>query len=109
MQNNKRFDPDLLNAKLGDTVVFVNDDRYAHHLYTETPGFEFNVRKQMPGDKHRINLDKRSKFEVRCAIHPRGFRRARQLSGGGARMLSPVTCARRGVPSEGAAPARLFQ
>ena len=70
-QKKRSYDPKLLNAKTGDTVLFVNDDRYAHNLYSKTPGFEFNVRKQMPGDKDTIKLDKRGKFEVRCAIHPR--------------------------------------
>ena len=70
-QKKKRFDPKLLHAKLGDTVLFVNDDRYAHNLYSETPGFEFNVRKQMPGSKHRMKLDERGTFKIRCVIHPR--------------------------------------
>jgi len=70
-QKKKRFDPKLLNAELGDTLVLVNDDRYAHNLFSETPGFEFNVRKQMPGDTHRMALDKSGKFEIRCVIHPR--------------------------------------
>ena len=70
-QKKRSFDPKLLNAKLGDTVLFVNDDRYAHNLYSESPGFEFNVRKQMPGDEHSIKLDRRGTFEIRCVIHPR--------------------------------------
>ncbi len=70
-QKKRSFDPKLLNAKLGDTVLFVNDDRYAHNLYSENPGFEFNIRKQMPGDKDSMKLDKRGKFEIRCVIHPR--------------------------------------
>jgi plastocyanin len=70
-QKDWNFEPGLLNAKVGDTVLLVNDDRYAHNLYSETPGFEFNVRKQMPGDTHSIKLDKRGKIEIRCAIHPR--------------------------------------
>ncbi len=70
-QKKRSYDPKLLAAKIGDTVLFVNDDRYAHNLYSETPGFEFNIRKQMPGDKDTIKLDKRGKFEVRCVIHPR--------------------------------------
>ena len=70
-QKDRNFDPGLLSAKIGDTVLLVNDDRYAHNLYSETPGFEFNVRKQMPGNTHSIKLDKRGKIEIRCAIHPR--------------------------------------
>lgn len=70
-QKKKSFDPNILNAKLGDTVLFVNDDRYAHNLYSKTPGFKFNVRKQMPGNKHSMKLDKRGRFEILCVIHPR--------------------------------------
>ncbi len=70
-QKKRTFHPKLLNAKIGDTVLLDNDDRYAHNLYSETPGVEFNVRKQMPGDKHSMRLDKRGKFEIRCVIHPR--------------------------------------
>ncbi|MDP6872026.1 MAG: cupredoxin domain-containing protein [Alphaproteobacteria bacterium] len=70
-QKKKRFTPKQIEAKLGDTVLFVNDDRYAHNLFSDTPGFEFDVRKQMPGDQHRLTLEKRGKFKIRCVIHPR--------------------------------------
>lgn len=70
-QKNKRFAPKHLQARLGDTLVFVNDDRYAHNLYSESSGFEFDVRKQMPGDVHKVKLDKRGTFQIRCVIHPR--------------------------------------
>ena len=49
-QKKKRFTPKQIDAKLGDTVLFINDDRYAHNLYSDTAGFEFDVGKQMPGD-----------------------------------------------------------
>ena len=60
-----------LSAQVGDTVVFVNDDRFAHNIYSETPEFEFDFRKQMPGEKDILVLDEALVFEVRCAIHPR--------------------------------------
>jgi len=70
-QKKRQFKPNILNAKLGDTVVFMNDDRYPHNLSSKTPGFEFNVRKQMPGDKFAMKLDKRGRFQIDCVIHPR--------------------------------------
>jgi len=70
-QKKKRFDPPLLTAKIGDTVLFDNDDRFAHNLFSETLGFEFNIRKLMPGEKHEMKLSKRGKFVVGCVIHPR--------------------------------------
>lgn len=70
-QKSRKFTPAVLEAKVGDTVVFLNDDRFAHNIFSETPGHEFDIRKQMPGDRHTIELTKRGAFEVRCAIHPR--------------------------------------
>lgn len=70
-QKKRKFTAKKLLAKLGDKVVFLNDDRFAHNLFSETPGHEFSVRKQMPGDRHTVTLDRKGVFEVRCAIHPR--------------------------------------
>ena len=70
-QKKKRFTPKQLDAKVGDTMLFVNDDRYAHNLYSATRGFEFDVRKQMPGDEYKLVLKKRGIFLIRCVIHPR--------------------------------------
>ncbi len=70
-QKKKRFTPKVLNVKVGDTLKFVNDDRFAHNLFSETKGFTFDVRKKMPGENHHLKLTKRGTFEVRCVIHPR--------------------------------------
>jgi plastocyanin len=70
-QKKRKFTPAVLVAKTGDTVVYLNDDRFAHNLFSESPGYEFDVRKQMPGDRHTITLNRKGVFEVRCAIHPR--------------------------------------
>jgi plastocyanin len=70
-QKGKQFSVKTLSAKVGDTVVFVNDDEFAHNIYSETPGFEFDFHKQMPGEKDTLVLDKAGEFEIRCAIHPR--------------------------------------
>ena len=70
-QKKKRFTPREVVAKLGDSILFVNDDLYAHNLFTDTPGMVLNIRKQMPGDAYRLKLDKRGNFEIRCVIHPR--------------------------------------
>jgi len=70
-QKKRKFEPKVVTAKVGDTVLFVNDDRFAHNIFSETPGFEFNIRKQLPGDSDIITLDKAGEFVLRCAIHPR--------------------------------------
>ncbi len=70
-QKGKQFSVTTLSAQVGDKVVFVNDDRFAHNIYSDTPGFEFDFRKQMPGEKDILVLDKAIVFDVKCAIHPR--------------------------------------
>lgn len=70
-QKSRKFSPAVIQAKVGDTVVFVNDDRFAHNIYSETPGYEFDIRKQMPGDRQAIELTKPGTIDIRCAIHPR--------------------------------------
>ena len=70
-QKGKQFSVTTLSAQVGDTVVFFNDDKFAHNIYSDTPGIEFDFRKQMPGDKDILVLDKAVVFDVKCAIHPR--------------------------------------
>lgn len=70
-QKKRKFTPAVVVAKVGDKLVFLNDDRFAHNIFSETPGHEFNIRKQMPGDRHVMTLDRKGEFRVRCAIHPR--------------------------------------
>ncbi len=70
-QKGRQFSEKTLSAQVGDTVAFLNDDKYAHNIYSETPGFEFDFRKQMPGDNDILVLDKAIVIDIRCAIHPR--------------------------------------
>jgi plastocyanin len=70
-QKGKQFSVTTLSAQVGDIVVFVNDDEFAHNIYSETPGIEFDFHKQMPGEQDTLVLGKAGVFDVRCAIHPR--------------------------------------
>lgn len=70
-QQGKKFSPNVVEAKVGDTLRIVNDDKVGHNVYSETPGFEFESGKQQPGEVDVLELDKAGEFEVRCAIHPR--------------------------------------
>ncbi len=35
-QKKRKFTPTVLVAKVGDKVVFLNDDRFAHNLFSKT-------------------------------------------------------------------------
>ena len=71
LQSSRLRLPPKRAPQVGDTVKFLNDDKFAHNIYSETPGFEFNFRQQMPGEKDILVLDKTIVFDVKCAIQPR--------------------------------------
>lgn len=70
-QKNKQFSPRVLDIKIGDTVVFQNDDKNRHNVYSRTSGHKFRIRKQKPGQSDQVTFDKPGKIEVRCAMHPK--------------------------------------
>ena len=69
-QKNKAFVPSELEIRAGDTVVFVNEDAFRHNVYSETPGHEFGIAKQKPGDSDSVVFDTPGEVEIRCVIHP---------------------------------------
>ena len=71
MQKGKKFSPSTLNIKVGDTVVFIIDDKNRHNVYSRTDGHKFNIRKQKPGDASGRTFDKPGKIAIKCAIHPK--------------------------------------
>ena len=71
IQTGKNFDTKLIMIKSGDSIEFVNQDKYAHNVYTSTEGHEFDLKVQSPGSSNFVTFDEPGKIKVRCAIHPR--------------------------------------
>jgi len=65
------FVPEKLEVKVGTTVVFVNDDRFGHNVYSETPGADFDIGRQPAGQRTPVVFRRAGMFEVRCRIHPK--------------------------------------
>jgi plastocyanin len=57
-------------VKVGDTVVFKNDDKVTHHVYSATAGQEFNLTTQTAGKDATRTFTKAGRVEVRCGLHP---------------------------------------
>lgn len=70
-QKGKQFDKTEITAKVGDRLLFQNDDTTAHNVHSATGGHRFDLGLQKPGDSTSITLDKSGTFEARCAIHPK--------------------------------------
>ena len=70
-QKGKEFSQAEITINQGDSVEFRNDDDTAHSVLSFTPGFEFDLKIQRPGEKNAITFDKPGRVEVGCDIHPK--------------------------------------
>ena len=70
-QKDRKFSKTEVTVKPGDTLTFQNSDDVAHNVFSATPGLEFEIHRQAPGEKSTITFQKEGAVEVRCSIHPR--------------------------------------
>ncbi|MBT4486190.1 MAG: methylamine utilization protein [Rhodospirillaceae bacterium] len=72
-QKGKKFVPGRVEAKVGDVLTFVNEEkRKRHNVYSKTAGFKYlKIRKQKPGDRDSVTLKNAGTATIRCALHPK--------------------------------------
>ena len=63
-----RFFPSDLTVKVGDSVVWVNEDILAHTATTLKPGFDSKMIQ--PGKSWRYTVKKKGEFAYTCSFHP---------------------------------------
>jgi plastocyanin len=63
------YSPSMIEAKVGDMLVFVNDDTQAHNVLIATVGFSTDLGKQDPGSQTTLTVRKSGRFDVECVIH----------------------------------------
>ena len=68
-QRDKTFTPGELSIRVGDTVTFFNDDLGIHNIYSETPGHEFEIKRQSPQQRHTVTFTKPGTVVVGCKYH----------------------------------------
>ncbi len=71
VQKDKMFSQAEITLKVGESVEFRNDDDTAHSVISFTPGHEFELKLQRPGEGQAIAFDKPGRIEVECDIHPK--------------------------------------
>jgi plastocyanin len=69
-QKDKAFSRSEVSLRSGDRIVFRNQDTVVHNLYSVSPGFEFEIKTQLPGQSAEERFSGHGEAEVRCAIHP---------------------------------------
>jgi plastocyanin len=70
-QKGKAFSKAEVTIKVGDTIVFENDDDVTHNVFCKAEGCQFNTKGQAPAAKFSQKFEKEGTFEIRCAIHPK--------------------------------------
>lgn len=70
VQRDKSFSQPALTLRAGDRIVFKNEDTVSHNVFSRSPGAEFEVRAQLPGQETPVAFKKAGVADVRCAIHP---------------------------------------
>ncbi len=71
VQKDKAFSQTEIKVKVGDSIKFDNQDSVVHNVFSNTPGMEFDLRTQQPGQASVVPFTKEGSCEVRCAIHPK--------------------------------------
>lgn len=69
-QKNKAFSVKKLTIKVGDTIKFVNDDNFAHNVFSLSAPKSFDLGSFGNGGSKSVTFDKPGKVEVECAVHP---------------------------------------
>lgn len=71
VQKDKSFSTTEVTAKVGDKIVFDNQDAITHNIYSKDTGNEFEFAKQEPGQKESYTIKSPGKITVHCALHPK--------------------------------------
>ena len=69
-QKNKSFSVKKLTVKVGDSIKFVNEDSFAHNVFSLSAVKSFDLGSFGNGGAKSIVFDKPGKVEVECAVHP---------------------------------------
>jgi len=64
-----KFSVSKLQAKLGDSVSFRNDDPVPHSIFSRSKDRTFDLGSFAKGEARKIFLTKEGRIDVECAIH----------------------------------------
>jgi plastocyanin len=70
MQKGKAFSESEIAVKVGDTIVFVNDDNVFHNVFSSHPENKFNLGSLKPGSSTPVTFKTAGDIQVLCAMHP---------------------------------------
>jgi plastocyanin len=69
-QKGKVFSESEVSIKVGDTLVFVNDDNVFHNVLSTSSENKFNLGSLKPGSSTPVTFKAAGEAQILCAIHP---------------------------------------
>lgn len=69
-QKGKTFSAKKMTVQAGDSVKFINDDPFAHNVFSLSDAKSFDLGSYGQGLAKSVVLDKPGTVEVECAVHP---------------------------------------
>lgn len=69
-QKAKQFSVAALNAKVGDSVTFKNEDDVSHNIFSLSEVQTFDLGTFGSGQTRTLKLESPGVIEVECAVHP---------------------------------------
>ena len=64
-----QYGPKAIEAKVGDTIAFVNSDITNHWVYSPTTDHQVSFGPQKPGDTVKLTLTRPGNLTIGCALH----------------------------------------
>jgi plastocyanin len=69
-QKGKAFSAKKMSVQVGDSVKFVNDDPFAHNVFSLSDAKSFDLGSYGQGLAKSVVMDKPGVVDVECAVHP---------------------------------------
>lgn len=70
-QKDKEFVPHVVPVVRGSNVLFTNDDKIIHNIYSVDAARKFEIGKYSQGNSKKIQMDRSGRVELFCSIHSR--------------------------------------
>ena len=71
LQKRRSFGKSAIAISAGDTLIFVNNDPYAHNVYARQPKDWLDLGILEEGDRRDALFDVPGVYDIRCRIHPK--------------------------------------
>ena len=71
VQKRRAFADQQLEIRTGDTLRFLNEDTFIHHVFVNSATMTYNSDEQEPGQSVEVRFPTPGTFLVRCQIHPK--------------------------------------